>query len=173
MKPDLRSRLFHAWFLLSRPMTLGVRAIATDAERRVLLVKHTYVAGWHLPGGGVESGETVLEALAKELREEANAEFGAAPLLQSVHFNNKVTRRDHVVVYRCDKCPAVRPETARLRDRRRGIFPARRAAGRHHEVNGAAHSRIQRRSRPRSLLVRGRTGRGHAARKNRFRDRRE
>lgn len=101
MKPDLRSRLFHAWFLMTRPMTLGVRAIATDAERRVLLVKHTYVAGWHLPGGGVESGETVLEALAKELREEANAEFGAAPLLQSVHFNNKVTRRDHVVVYHC------------------------------------------------------------------------
>lgn len=110
MKPDLRSRLFHAWFLLSRPMTLGVRAIATDAERRVLLVKHTYVAGWHLPGGGVESGETVLEALAKELREEANAEFGAAPLLQSVHFNNKVTRRDHVVVYRCDNVRQFAPK---------------------------------------------------------------
>jgi hypothetical protein len=52
MKPDLRSRLFHAWFLMTRPMTLGVRALAFDADRRVLLVKHTYVAGWHLPGGG-------------------------------------------------------------------------------------------------------------------------
>lgn len=110
MKPDLRSRLFHAWFLMTRPMTLGVRAIATDAERRILLVKHTYVAGWHLPGGGVESGETVLEALAKELREEANAELGAPPLLQSVHFNKKVTRRDHVIVYRCDNVRQLAPK---------------------------------------------------------------
>ncbi|MFZ2103247.1 MAG: NUDIX domain-containing protein [Oricola sp.] len=100
-KPDLRARLFHAWFLLTRPMTLGVRAIATDGEGRVLLVKHTYVAGWHLPGGGVESGETVWQALAKELREEANAEFGASPRLHSVHFNNRVTRRDHVMVFHC------------------------------------------------------------------------
>ena len=82
-------------------MTLGVRALAFDREGRVLLVKHTYISGWHLPGGGVEHGETVFEALAKELREEANVEFRGDPVLQSVHLNRKVTRRDHVVVFRC------------------------------------------------------------------------
>lgn len=114
MKPDLRSRLFHAWFLMTRPMTLGVRALALDAERRVLLVKHTYVAGWHLPGGGVESGETVLQALEKELREEANVELGAAPVLRSVHFNRQVTRRDHVVLFHCEN---VRQFAPKRRDR--------------------------------------------------------
>lgn len=114
MKPDLRTRLFHAWFLMTRPMTLGVRALATDADRRVLLVKHTYVAGWHLPGGGVESGETVLQALEKELREEANVELRGAPVLHSVHFNRHVTRRDHVVLFHCENVRQVAPK---LRDR--------------------------------------------------------
>ena len=69
-------RAFHAWFLVSRPMTLGVRAIAFDTDGRILLVKHTYVDGWHLPGGGVEHGQTVLQALERELLEEANAALG-------------------------------------------------------------------------------------------------
>lgn len=112
MKPDLRSRLFHAWFLMTRAMTLGVRAVAVDGDRRILLVKHTYVAGWHLPGGGVESGETVLQALAKELREEANVELGAAPILHSVHFNTHVTRRDHVVLFHCENVRQIAPKLA-------------------------------------------------------------
>ncbi|WP_246272873.1 NUDIX domain-containing protein [Oricola thermophila] len=114
MKPDLRTRLFHAWFLLTRPMTLGVRALALDEGGRVLLVRHTYVDGWHLPGGGVETGETVHDALEKELREEANAELGAPPRLHSIHFNRQATRRDHVVLFHCDK---VRQFAPKSRDR--------------------------------------------------------
>jgi hypothetical protein len=49
--PRLRSRLFHTWFLLRRPMTLGVRGIVHDRlNNKVLLIRHTYVPGWHLPG---------------------------------------------------------------------------------------------------------------------------
>ena len=95
-------------------MTLGVRALAFDAQGRVLLVKHTYIGGWHLPGGGVESGETVAAALQKELREEANVEFGAEPVLHSVHLNRRVTRRDHVVLFRCED---VRQTAPKRRDR--------------------------------------------------------
>jgi len=51
-------------------MTLGVRAIVFDEQKNsVFLVKHTYVPGWQLPGGGVDSGETFGQALEKELRE--------------------------------------------------------------------------------------------------------
>lgn len=95
----LRTRLAHLAFLVMRPMTLGVRAIVVDAEDRVLLVRHGYVAGWHFPGGGVEPGETCLEALAREVEEEARVTIAGAPLLLGVYFNRRVSRRDHVAAY--------------------------------------------------------------------------
>ena len=58
--PGLRARLFHGYFLLKRPMTLGVRGLVLDeVEGKVFLIRHTYVPGWQLPGGGVELGETM------------------------------------------------------------------------------------------------------------------
>jgi 8-oxo-dGTP pyrophosphatase MutT (NUDIX family) len=96
----LRGRLFHTWFLLSRPMTLGVRGIVHDAGAgTVLLIRHTYVPGWQLPGGGIEPGETALEALRRELEEEANIRLTGAPQLRSFHFNRHASRRDHVALY--------------------------------------------------------------------------
>jgi len=92
-------RLFHLSFLVSRPMTLGVRAIVIDAQDRVLLVRHTYVPGWHLPGGGVERGETLLASLARELAEEGNILIEEEPRLQGIFFNNAASPRDHVAVY--------------------------------------------------------------------------
>jgi ADP-ribose pyrophosphatase YjhB (NUDIX family) len=59
-------------------------------RRRVFLVKHSYVAGWHLPGGGVERGETLAGALARELREEGNIELTEPPVLHAVYFNRRV-----------------------------------------------------------------------------------
>ena len=70
-----------------------------DGEGRVFLVKHSYVAGWHLPGGGVEVGETMLVALERELREEGNIEVGSSPRLFAVYFNGKISRRDHVALF--------------------------------------------------------------------------
>lgn len=93
-------RLLHVYFAFSRGMTLGVRAACFDAEGRVFLVRHTYVPGWHLPGGGVERGETAIEALVKELREEGNLEMLGAPRLFQVYFNGRISGRDHVLLYR-------------------------------------------------------------------------
>jgi hypothetical protein len=63
--------LFFAGSRLTRGKTLGVRAVAVDGDGRVLLVRHTYLAGWWLPGGGVDKGETTQAAVVRELREEA------------------------------------------------------------------------------------------------------
>ena len=98
LEPALR-RLLHVYWRFARAMTLGVRALVIDEEGRIFLVKHSYVSGWHLPGGGVEAGETLAEALARELREEGNIEITAPPRLHGLFFNNRASRRDHVALF--------------------------------------------------------------------------
>ena len=91
--------LLHRYFLLTRGMTLGVRAAVLDGEGRVFLVRHTYTPGWHLPGGGVELDETLEQALAKELREEGAISLVGPVVLHGMFFNRAVSRRDHVAVF--------------------------------------------------------------------------
>ena len=98
LEPALR-RLLHFYWRFARGLTIGVRAVVIDREGRVFLVKHSYVAGWHLPGGGVEPGETALEALARELMEEGGISLLAPPVLHGIFFNPRDSRRDHVAVY--------------------------------------------------------------------------
>ena len=95
----LVGRLMHQYFRFARGLTLGVRAVVLDGEGRVFLVRHTYVGGWHFPGGGVEAGETMGDALARELMEEGNIAIEGTPQLHGMFFNNRATRRDHVGVY--------------------------------------------------------------------------
>ena len=94
----LLTRLFHVYFRLQRPMTLGVRGMAFDAEGRIFLVRHTYIPGWHLPGGGIETDETAHEALIREVAEEGNLILTEPPKLYGFYFN-KAVRRDHVALY--------------------------------------------------------------------------
>src|SRR6202047_4671704 len=98
LEPLLR-RILHLYWRFARGMTLGVRAVVLDGDSRVFLVKHSYVSGWHLPGGGVEVGETFADALRRELVEEGRIELTGEPALQGVFLNGHVSRRDHVAVY--------------------------------------------------------------------------
>ena len=97
-EPALR-RIFHLYWRFARGMTLGVRAVVLDSDNRVFLVKHSYVSGWHLPGGGVEVGETFGDALRRELVEEGRIEVLGEPALHGLFLNSHVSRRDHVAVY--------------------------------------------------------------------------
>lgn len=97
-EPLLR-RFFHAYFLVVRGMTLGVRAVVLDADDRVFLVKHSYVSGWYLPGGGVDFGETMEQAMRRELKEEGDIDLTGEPALHGIFLNSHVSRRDHVAVY--------------------------------------------------------------------------
>lgn len=106
-------KVLHGYFSLSRGMTLGVRAACFNAEGQIFLVRHTYVPGWYMPGGGVERNETALEALTKELREEGNLALTAPPKLFHVYFNRRISPRDHVLLYRAE----VEQTAPRLPDR--------------------------------------------------------
>jgi ADP-ribose pyrophosphatase YjhB (NUDIX family) len=95
--------LYRTWWRASRGMTLGVRGIAQDESGAVLLVRHTYRSGWYLPGGGVETGETLAEAAIKEMAEEAGVHALAPPRLFSVYSNHARFKNDHVALFIFDQ----------------------------------------------------------------------
>jgi ADP-ribose pyrophosphatase YjhB (NUDIX family) len=96
---SLLQPVLHTYFRLARGLTLGVRGAVIGPDDRVFLIRHTYVGGWGLPGGGVEAGETAEESLRRELEEEACIALTGTPRLHGVFFNNGASRRDHVLVY--------------------------------------------------------------------------
>ncbi len=98
LSPAVR-RTLHTYWRFTRAMTLGVRAIVIDNDGRIFLVRHSYVSGWHLPGGGVEPGETLAQALARELSEEGNIHLTAPAQFHGMFFNRRVSRRDHVALF--------------------------------------------------------------------------
>jgi 8-oxo-dGTP pyrophosphatase MutT (NUDIX family) len=133
LEPQLR-RAFHLYWRIARGMTLGVRGVVLDDEGKVFLVRHSYVAGWHLPGGGVEVGETFLEALRRELMEEGRIDLTGAPVLHGLFFNGHVSRRDHVAVYvvrqfRQDRLPKPNHEIVECGFYAAGALPAETTRG--------------------------------------------
>lgn len=120
----LRGRLYHLYFLVRRPMTLGVRGVVHDAAANaVFLIRHTYVPGWHLPGGGVERAETIEHALRRELMEEGNIELSGQPVLRSFHFNRKTSPRDHVGVFLINAFRQTAPKMPDREIAEAGFFP--------------------------------------------------
>ena len=104
--------LFHARARWTRGLTLGVRGLVRDGQGRVLLLHHTYTSGWHMPGGGVELGETTEQALAREMVEEAGVELIGRPVLRSFHCTGASFRGDHILFFEVRDWRAV-PATSR------------------------------------------------------------
>jgi len=64
-----------------------VGAVIKDDQGRLLLIKRGHEPGaglWSLPGGRIEPGETDVQALVREMREETGLTVEAGPLLGSV-----------------------------------------------------------------------------------------
>ena len=96
----LLQRGYLAYSRFARGMTLGVRAMLL-ADDRLVLVRHSYLPGWYLPGGGVEAGEAVAEALEREIAEEAGAILTGPPQLFGIYRNGEAHPRDHVALFVC------------------------------------------------------------------------
>jgi ADP-ribose pyrophosphatase YjhB (NUDIX family) len=90
------------------PLSVGVRALVEDEDGSILLVRHTYVGGWHFPGGGVHPGETAAAAVDRELGEEAGLSLSAQPQLFGVYLNRSMSARDHVLFFRCQSWRRIR-----------------------------------------------------------------
>lgn len=89
---------YRLYWRILRPITMGVRILlVTDGQ--VLLVKHTYQDGWHLPGGALNRGETPCVGAAREAQEEAGAYVLDTPQLLGVYSSFDEGYSNHVLTY--------------------------------------------------------------------------
>ncbi|MBV9691101.1 MAG: NUDIX domain-containing protein [Ktedonobacteraceae bacterium] len=76
---------------------IGVYALIFE-NGQVLLAHRRDIDWWNLPGGGMEVGETVDEALRREVREETGLEV---ELEQLVGVYSKPQKQEVVLTFRC------------------------------------------------------------------------
>jgi 8-oxo-dGTP diphosphatase len=88
-----------------RPVTLVAAGILVDAQQHFLMGQRPpgkpYEGYWEFPGGKVESGETIFEALQRELQEELGiAIHSATELMVIEHDYPHAYVRIHVSIIR-------------------------------------------------------------------------
>ncbi len=101
IRPVMRTlfQLRRLGWWIQRPITVGVRIAPVRADGCVLMVKHTYLSGWFLPGGGADRGETLSHAATRELSEEAGLVAGHEPTLVTMETVFKDGKTDHVALF--------------------------------------------------------------------------
>lgn len=87
------------WWRVRRPTVVGVCAMVWNGEGKVLLVRHTYVKGWHFPGGGTAKRETLEDAVRRELMEEVGVRPLSPPVMTGAYLNAADPRSSYVVCF--------------------------------------------------------------------------
>lgn len=86
---------------------IAVSALIFDGEK-ILLAHRRDIDWWNLPGGGMEEGETVDEALVREVYEETRLEVQVERL---VGVYSKPQKQEVVLTFRCSVTGGVLSET--------------------------------------------------------------
>lgn len=95
----------------SAPFRIGVYALIFEHER-VLLAHRRDIDWWNLPGGGMEVGETVDEALCREVREETGLDVAVERL---VGVYSKPQKQEVVLTFLCRPIGGTLSETEESR----------------------------------------------------------
>lgn len=78
---------------------MSSHAVILNDQQQVLLLKATYADhAWGLPGGGLDLGETIHQALVRECLEELGCDV-EIDYLSGVYFHSAVT--SHAFIFRC------------------------------------------------------------------------
>jgi 8-oxo-dGTP diphosphatase len=79
---------------------LSVHGVFADATGKILQLKSTYGGDrWGLPGGCLEPGETIHEALIRECREELGAEINIL-YMSGMYFHQAY--QSHACIFKCE-----------------------------------------------------------------------
>ena len=84
-------------FSLSRNFRISVSALIFK-DTMILLARRRDIGWWNLPGGGMEIGETVQEAVVREVREETGL---LIEVEQLVGVYSKPQKQEVVLTFRC------------------------------------------------------------------------
>ncbi len=116
-------RALRPWWRLTRGLTIGAQGVVIDERADVLLVRHGYRPGWFFPGGGVERGESIKTALARELAEETGVAITAPAKLHGIFSNGENFPGDHIAVFivRAWEQPETPPPNMEIAEQ--GFFP--------------------------------------------------
>ena len=96
-----RGTMFGLYQMLIRASgrNLGTSAIIPDASgRQVLVVRSRFHGSWGFPGGGVQRGESIPDAIVRECREELGVDV-TVEYLSGIYYVRHLD--SHTLVFRC------------------------------------------------------------------------
>jgi len=114
--------------LLRRPV-VGIAAAARTPDGRWLLIRRADTGTWALPGGTLEWGEVLREAIVRELEEEAGVTECRIVRVVGVFSRPDRDPRFHAVtiVVECEVAPPVKKPVNPVEIREVGLFSAESA----------------------------------------------